>query len=269
MTISINNRTFVGIAYLTLERLSDGVILTWPAPQNFVLNPGIEQVEQMGRDALGREVRTNTYVRAVKPELTVSYQYLQPEMIGYMVGEELISGTFDTSYPKLLTVTSATFAADTTGGILNGISADIDAKASVIREGSISTLLTRQPFATFTGTSPANDDSFAIGANGALKFSDNLVTNSDVVALLIPVSVTGTKISDVLVGEHRVYATLVDTQNQVVLFEAYNVEPNLNGRTINFGESSSEFSFYVNNPPGGCRAWNLVDTGKSVACVGE
>ena len=78
---------------------------------------------------------------------------------------------------------------------------DANAEASVTRDG-LSTQLTQQNFGTFDGTSPANDDSFALGADGALLFSDNLVTNNDVVALLIPHSVTGIRLSDILVGPH-------------------------------------------------------------------
>lgn len=266
MTIFVNQRTYVGISSLLMKRKSDGVVLTWPVPNSFVLNTNIEQRIQEGRNAQGRKVRTGSYVSGEMPDLNISYSYIQPEMISFNTGNEQASGTFGTFIPRLLEVSQASYPADATGFLLNGVvEDDANAVASVTRDG-LSVNLTRQPFATFDGTSPANDDSYALGADGALLFSDNLVTANDVVSLLIPHSITGIKLSDILVGPHELYATMVDTRNKVSVFEALNVTPNLEGRSIDFGGEGMEIPLLVNNPPGECRGWNIINTELSVAC---
>ena len=266
MTIIVNNRTYVGISSLLMKRKTDNVVLTWPVPNTFVLNTNVEQRIQESRNAQGRRVRSGSYVAGETPDLTVSYSYIQPEMISFNTGNEQASGTFGTFVPRLLEVAQASYPADGAGFLLNGVTVD-DANAigSVTRDG-VSTALTRQPFASFDGASPANDDSYALGADGALLFSDNLVTNKDVVAILIPHSVTGIRLSDVLVGPHELYATLVDTRNKVSVFEATNVTPNLEGRSIDFGSEGMEISLFLNNPPGTCRSYNIINTELSVAC---
>jgi len=272
MTIQINTRTFVGISNLLLQRQSDGVIFSWPQPETFVLNTGIAEVIQNGRDSLGRKVRTNTYVSEEMPELTIQYQYMHPELISFQVGKQMALGTFDTMIPRSLVVRQAEYAAAATGflfqdvlaseaeavGILNG------ASASYTDENGISTQLTRQAFATFNA---ATDDSFAVGDGGALKFSTNLVTDNTLVTMLIPSSVTGARISETLVGPMRLYATMVDTNSTISIFEAPNVSANLTGRSVDVGGGAMELAMYLNFAPGSCSSWSLLSLPDKVSCV--
>ena len=268
MSIAINNLTYVGVAYLSIERVSDGLVYAFPAPQGFTVNTGASMRQQEGRNSLARSVRTGAYVTGEMPELTISYNYMSAELIAFSMGNELISGTFDSYYPKLIEVTQADIPGDTViGNILNGLSADVSAIAAYKKDG-ISISLTRQPYATFDGTSPTNNDSFAIGADGALKFSNNLVTGREVVAMKIPKSMTGVSISEVLVGQLEIQAALVDTLNQITIFEATNASVNMEGKTFDFsGEGGTEFNFFLNNPPGACRSWDLIATTDTVSCL--
>lgn len=264
MTITINQRTYVGISSLLMKRKSDGVVLTWPVPNTFSLNTNIEQRIQEGRNAQGRKVRTGSYVVGEMPELNISYNYIQPEMISFNTGNQQATGTFDTSIPKLIEVAKAEYAGDATGFLFEGVTEDNAATAASVTRGGVSTALTREEFATFDGSV---EDSFAIGADGALKFSDNLVAAREIVAILIPHNITGIRLSDVLVGPHELYATLVDTRNKVSIFEALNVTPNVEGRSLDFGGEGMEISLFLNNLPGDCRSWQITNTELSVACA--
>lgn len=273
MTIQINTRTFVGISNLLLQRQSDGVIFSWPQPETFVLNTGITEVIQNGRDALGRKVRTNTYVSEEMPELTIQYQYMHPELISFQVGKQMVLGTFDTFIPRSLVVRQAEYAAAATGFLFDGVLASeaeaagalIGAAASYTDDNGISVALTRQAFSTFNA---ATDDSFAVGDDGALKFSTNLVTASTLVTMLIPAPVTGARISETLVGPMRLFATMVDTNSKVSIFEAPNVSANLSGRSVDVGGGSMELALYLNFAAGSCSSWSLLSIDSKVAgCV--
>lgn len=272
MTIQINNRTFVGISNLLLQRQADGVIFSWPQPETFVLNTGIAEVIQNGRDSLGRKVRSNTYVSEEMPELTIQYQYMHPELISFQVGKQMALGTYDSFIPRSLVVRQANYDAAATGFLFNGVlAADaeaagalVGASASYTDENGISTALTRQPFATFNA---ATADTFAVGDDGALKFSTNLVTANTLVTMLIPASVSGARISETLIGPMRLFATMVDTNSQVSIFEAPNVSANLTGRSIDVGGGSMELSLYLNFAPGTCSSWSLISLTDKVSCV--
>jgi len=265
MTLDSLNRTFVGVSSLVIKRKSDNTVLNWPIPSTFNLDIGIEQRVQESRNNQARKVRASSYVAGEQPTLSISYSQIQPEMIGFSVGNQLATGTFATYIPKVLQVTKASYPASTTGFLFFGVAADEAlATASYTKDG-VSTKLTREVFATFDGET---DDTYAVGDDGAVKFSDNLVSGQQVVTYLVPSDVTGLRISDVLVGTHEVYATMVDTLNQVSIFEAYAATPNLEGRSIDFGgEGGLEISLFLNNPPGECRAWNLISLTDKVACI--
>lgn len=263
MTIQINTRTFVGISNLLLQRQSDGVIFSWPQPETFVLSTGITEVIQNGRDSLGRKVRTNTYVSEEMPELTVQYQYMHPELISFQVGKQMVTGTFDTFIPRSLVVRQAEYPAAAAGFLFNGVDvADVDAvgalngaSASYTDENGISATLTRQTFASFD---PSTEDSYAVGDDGALKFSENLVAAGTLVTMLIPAPIEGARISETLVGPMRLYAIMVDTNGDTSIFEAPNVSANLSGRSVDVGGGAMELALYLNFSPGDCSSWSIL-----------
>lgn len=264
--IEIANRSFVGLATLTMQRVSDGVIYNWPVPQSFNLATNIEIQQKETRTSQGRKSRAGSYVKGEMPELTISYTYIQPEMVGFQVGNQLATGTLDVGIPRYLEVTKNAYDGAASGFLFNGLAEDlVGVTASKLTDAGLSVSLTYSPYATFD---EGVDDSFAFGADGALLFSDNLVANRDVVMLLAPATVTGNVLSETLVGTHRLYASLINDQNQVTLFKAENVTPNLEGTTIEFGgDGGMEIKLFLNNVPGSCRAWSMVETDIKVACI--
>ena len=243
MTVSINNRNYVGFSYLAITRKKDGVLLNLPAPQTFVLTPNYMQRVQETRNSLGRATRADNYIRGEMGELSISFQYLQPELIAFSLGQDMETGTFATYFP-VLTTAKASIPGGAAGTILEGITADdANTTASYTVDG-ISTELTRQAFGTFDGTSPTNDNNFAVGADGALLFSD------------------------VLLGAVSIEAGLISSDgNRVDIFRASNAKPNVEGQTFDFGgEGTTNINLFLNNQPGECTAWELIISGKNVTC---
>ena len=200
MTIQISTRTFKGISLLNLTRLSDGVVLNWPAPDNFVLDLGIEQRVQFTRDNAGNRVRAGSFKAGENPSLNITYGFIQPEMISFKIGTQFASQTIATFVPIQVLVNKTDFAAGAAGTLLNGVTADPTTAVASKTSNGLSTALTRVAYAGFDGTVA---DQFAIDTDGALKFSDNLVAAEEVVTLSIPHSITGIALSDVVVGPHR------------------------------------------------------------------
>lgn len=270
MSIIVNQRSYVGVSNLIMKRISDGVVLSWPQPQTFVLDTGIEQRLTEGRNQQGRKVRTGSYAVGEMPTLSINYTYIQPELISFTVGNQFASGTFSSFLPKSLAVTQATYAGDAAGKLFNGVleteaAAALNGAVASITRNDLSVNLTYEDFTSFTGTT---DDTFSVGDDGALKFSNNLVTEQALVTMLIPHNnLTGIKLSDVLVGAHELYATVVDSNNKVSLFEARNVTPNLEGRSVDFGSEGLELNLFVNNLPGTCGSWSMLALDATVDCL--
>lgn len=262
MTIALLNETFKGISELKMYRHSDGLLYHLPTPQNFVLQDQKEQRMQYTRDWMGRRTRANTYVVATEASLSISYSVVNPELLAFRIGTYFESKTNDLYFTRSYTVTQNNFPAYALGSFGKGIVADADAKASK-KVGYISTPLTIQPYATFT---PATANSFAVGADGALKFSDNLVAARETVSVMIPYTLTGLSIGDEIVGGHSLVAHLVTTENKVVVFTAFNVTPDLNGASIDASAEGLEIPLFVNIVPGGCYSYQMVYTNLSVEC---
>lgn len=266
MTVESLNRTYVGFSNVILTRLgTTPLTLCLPKPQNVVLDPGVQIREQQGRDELGRMVRVRTYSTGTMPTAQLVFNHIQPELISLRVGQQFASGSFNTVRPKQLRITKGQFAAVGTGYAGYGLAADVEARASIIRNG-LSFPLTRAVHADYS-TWRTTDDKFSIGANAALNFSDNLVESQEIANITIPIGVTGRKLSEELVGDHQINCMMVDTDGRVGYLEIYTATPNLSDAAIDFSQESIQLSMFVNTPPGECVAWNIIDTDELVGCL--
>lgn len=255
MGVSVIYDTYKGISNLIITDIETEVNYLFPKPDSFNLVPGIQIRQTMTMNNLGNKVPSNQFPVAENPVLSISYSHMQPEMIAFAMGNTLVSGTFTTHIPKLQLVQQGQYPAAAVGILGKGIVADSDAVASVVRD-NVSVALTLEDFASYN-TWKTTPDNFAVGADGALAFSDNLVTNKEVVALSIPYTGTMQKISDVVANPVRVSATLVNNRNKVDIIEIPFATPDPSNVQINPGAEAMELRFFVNNLPGACRSWEL------------
>jgi hypothetical protein len=258
------NRTFKGLADLRLKRLSDGLIWCLPTPSTFAVDNGIEQKIQMTRNQLGEMTRAGSYISGRTPTLRVSYQNMQPEILQFRIGNYFAAKTnTELALPKSVDVFQNEYA-----GALNStqlgftITADTVTQATTVKNNA-SVLLTQQPFGSF---SAATDDSFAVGDAGALKFSNNLKTAAARVSLLIPYTINTYGIGSQIVGPHSLFATLITTEGEVVVFTCRRVTPNFEGSGFDTGAESIELPFFINSVAGQCQSYELDYTGVYVSC---
>ncbi|HEY9657682.1 MAG TPA: hypothetical protein V6C65_04395 [Allocoleopsis sp.] len=272
--LTINGRSFKAISTVALTRLDDYLIFNWASPSGFQISEGIEQKEQEGLNDYGERVRINNFPIARKPTLTISYQNINPEMISWKMGNYLETGSYTTRFPIRVWVTKAEFPGAASGNRGYGIAEDVslgtaDAPRAAVTRGELSVALTQAAWADYS-TWRTDLLTFAVGANGALLFSDDVVTAQDVVTLSIPVAGEMTRISDILVGIHRIEALVVDSLDKVHYLEVYQAIPDLSNAALDFTADTLEINMFLNNPPGYCRAWNMYSpkTNNQVVCAG-
>ncbi len=255
MSVSVIYDTYKGISNLIITDIETDINYLFPKPDNFSLVPGIQIRQTMTMSNLGTRVPSNQFPVGENPILSISYSHMQPEMIAFALGNTLVTGTFTSHIPKLLLVQQGQYPAAAVGILGNGVVVDAAAVASIIRN-DVSVPLNRQPFAGYE-TWRDEDDNFGIGLNGALAFSDNIVTEKQVVALSIPYTGTMRKISDIVANPVRISATLVNNRNKVDIIEIPFATPDPSNVQISPGAESMEMRFFVNFLPGSCRAWEL------------
>jgi hypothetical protein len=265
MTITVFNESFVGLSELKLQRISDGRVLHLPTPANFVVQENKQQKIQRTKSSQGRTVRANTFIAGEEPVLNIDYNFMQPELIALRMGNQFEQKTYPIQIARTIEVTKEGYAGAEEGYLGYGMPADQpEAKASYRQMGKNSIPLTRVAYNSFD---PSATLTFAQGANGALKFSSDISQNNETVSLVLPLEVTGIALGDELVGAHRVVAHLVNTSNYVWVFTAYNVTPNVEGSALDPNAEAIQLPFFINNPPGECRGWNLTFTNQKVKCA--
>ena len=263
MTVSVLNRTFKGIAEVKLRRSSDGAILHLPTPNTFMVENNVEEKIQYTRTAQGERSRAGNYVSGREPMLRIAYSHMQPETLQFKIGNEFETKTEVVKVAKSFTVTQATYPAVAATGTLGyNVVVDAPTQASITRS-NISFQLTQVPFSSFSGSV---DDTFSVGANFALKFSDNLVTNQETVSMLTEETFTGLGIGDNIVGAHSVIATIITTQNKLVIFRANYITPSIAGSGFDPSGEQIEIPFFINNQSGECFPYEMFFTDVTVNC---
>jgi len=264
-TIAQFNETFKGVSEIKLQRLSDNAILQLPIPASFMIDNQIEQRQQVGRDGQGLKVRTGSYPIGKMPIIKLVYSYMQPELLQFKIGNEFATTTDEISVIKTYRITQNTYPAITNNTQLGyGVTQDQSSQAA-IKRNSVSVQLTQQPFNTFD---PTIEDSFAVGAAMAVKFSNNLVSEVDICTIITQESASILSLSDNPVEEYQLLALTVTTLNQIVNVKVFSCFPSFDGSTIDFsgGAESIEIPLFVNHIEGNCIDYDIIWTGQYVNC---
>ena len=147
-------------------------------PGTAELDPGIEQTLNEERSELGEIVINSTTIDAQRPIVSVTMPGMTPTLLALRLGRKLETSTepWAVEKRKRLTATNNTFVGAASGQEGFGMVADQTTSYGWVLSGlGIPTALTRQTHASFDPAITA--DSFSQGANGAYKFSENLIGN--------------------------------------------------------------------------------------------
>ena len=122
--------------------------------------------------------------------------------------------------------------------------------------------LTQQSFGGFVPTTP---NSFAIGANFARKFSDDLVTGRRFVQLQTAQSITARTISEDSLGPQRVNLLVKNSNDTVTYVKIYNAVINPSGSRFDPKADSFDLKFNLTGL-GQCEPYTVFDSAETVYC---
>ncbi len=122
--------------------------------------------------------------------------------------------------------------------------------------------LTQQPFASFD---PAIPDSFAVGAQGAFKFSTSTLRSS--VSLNVPITLPQvTSLVEGSIPQYSVEATFVTSKEELVHISIPRVSLSVEGTGVQPFESPREQSFKIIRVPGQCASYSITLLQTKVGC---
>lgn len=233
--------------YCALREVTGQNNLVLPSPIETVWSQGIEEQIINETDDFGEIYVDSAVSTGRDPAVTLTYGALTKEIMALKTGFKLVNQADTGLFIKSLQVKTQSLAPVITGQDGFGMVADI-ASASVLIKG-LSIPLTRQSFASFI---PETVNTFAQGASGAFKFSNDLVASRAWVTVYAeyPLSeadvLSETKYTDFtmsLVGVFHDKTMFSLTFDPVALNKSENNE-------IDFGAETQSLAFRIADP--GC-----------------
>ncbi len=231
-------------------------------PKSAELDFGFTELVRSSTSSQGVEVDVSREIQAEKPKFTVEMGGLTEEVWEIICGrlwqESASVATFYGRNRDALNKTS--WSADAAGFEGFGIVQDAVGLAAIFKEGR-SIPLTQQAYGTFN---PATLLSFAVGANGAMLFSNDTLEFQK--SWRVPQNLSNVRtMGSVRVTNVGVILNIIDASLYVYRFSANSVTPVLDGKTVAFNAQEQSIQFAVNFDGSSCRPYDFVATNLKVS----
>jgi|GEM_PF-5309729 len=236
-------------------------------PSELTLNPGVEEIVTQRRSRTGPREVSRVILDAEQPIIQATFPGWTPGTLSVR-----LQRMFESVTNKQTTVYNTFVATGDVSGANSGeegfgMPPDIPTSiASKISSSGLSIPLTRQVYATFN---PAVDDTFAQGANGALKFSSNIYLNggTEVTVALGPYTLTNPNavaMTTKAFNKFRLGMEFVNNSLQIVRVEFPSVNIKGDEGDINFGGDAAPITFR-HASSGRCLPYEILFTGDARA----
>lgn len=262
-SLRIDQRTFKGISNVILVQNSTNEVMALPTATGFVIDSGRSEREIKSRNQLGENAFANSFNVESNPTLQLTYGVFNAEMYAIQENVKLETGTLTVKLPyKFQIPKTGTHAAVSSGRFLYQIVEDAESYASIVKDKK-SYQLTQVPYTGFDG---ATDDTYCVGDHGEFKFSNNLYNVNDppYVNIETEADIAGNYLGSEPIGDMRISATLVDSNNMITYVQVFKAIVNTGG--ITFDPTSEGVTLNMRLAPEGCRAFQYLDTQDLVSC---
>lgn len=259
-------RTAKGVSDIVLTDLDTGRLLVLPAASEVSFNPGVTQQEVMTATAVGEMAVADRYTKEIKPTLKAKFGVnANSELLGMKLGRKFTNGTSTTQQKRRsgFLIEANTMPAATTGLEGFGILADAVSKLSYYDPVTkLSASSTQGTFATFApGTTLTG---FAVGADGAMKFGNDLVGKYATFEIPIASITNVLTLSQAPFTNLSATAVVIDTALEVWHWRFASVTPDITSE-ISLNNSEVEIPFFVNYS-GGCNLLEVTCLGQARSC---
>lgn len=255
--------------YSTIQGLTDtsikteaGKLLVLPTAAGGVLNPGIKDQEIMAMSRIGEMVIVDTYPIERKPEIKLDWNQKNIQLLSIRLGLEFKTQTAVVAkfVNSGLLISKTSYPASAIGFEGKGILADqAGSIAFSLGADQIAVALTRTPFASFA---PAGLLTYAQGADGAMKFSDDLL--GTYVAFEVPQTLaSAVALSDTPVGTFAMTMMTIMQDRSILQWNFPSVAVKKDQGDINLTEAKMEISFYVQYDGSTCLPYEIIYKGQA------
>jgi hypothetical protein len=234
------------IVYAVIKDLTTGMLLVLPPPSGGQFETGIELTAIEAVNCEGITSTVKRFQAKQDPKVSLTFGAKTPDVVCLALGRKLqanASGTSQMDASSFQVPSDGLVPAVTTGTMGFGIAANAVATASWQNAEGVSEALVQDPtFATFDPAAVGSTKKFAIGANGEMKFGNELRGRR--ISMEIPYSITnvynlGSAYNNLAI---RVGVIDIALRQWQWIFPSVSIEPG----SINLVEPEQESSFFVN-----------------------
>jgi hypothetical protein len=255
-------RRWAGVAVAAFTDLNTDLLRTFRTPTDFEIDAGIKTKTTEGSNNLGEKSLLDRYVDSVMPELTLTIAGSSTEIFGYQIGKEVVKITGSS---EILTFRKQALQGQTLpvpiGGYGYDIAIDAVSRGGARLGGDLSVGLTQQPWATFV---PATLLSFAVGANGAFKFSNDLVTSRAYITVRVPAIVDVYSLSENNIGFMSADVVLRSSDDSVSRIFVPTFQINPEGAKIQAASDNTQIKGSI--VTSGCVGYTIKDFARALTC---
>jgi hypothetical protein len=240
-----------------------GLIQVLRTPKSMSLDTGIKTKTTEGVDPLGRKALVDRTTTDYMPTIDIVYDGTSLDFFRLSMGRRIDKITGDIiKLPIRRQALKSLYPAIAAGGLGYEIIADPVVVASAKFSGGLSVPLAQQPFATFAA---ATILSFAIGAAGAIKFSDDLVAARAIVEMSIQATIDTSSMSERDLDFQQVRAIFRNSDETITLIDIPTVQINPEGAKFDSGSDSTTIKGSILSL-GGCEPFTIKTASNRLTC---
>jgi hypothetical protein len=258
----INSRVVNALAVQLIGQ-ETGIIQVIRTPKSVSLDAGIKTKMTQGVDPLGRLAEVDKFVTDFMPTLEINLDGTSYEHFRIGMNRRTIKTAADAiTIPIRRQALKGTYAALPTGAYGFEIAINAISRGSAKLNGGTSVLLAQQQFATFVATTVL---SYAVGLNGALRFSNDLVAARAIVELSIAATVATEMMSEQELDYQTVRVVYRNSDESVSLLEIPTFQINPEGSKFDSAGDTSQIKGSLLSI-GGCEPFTIKQIQSRLAC---
>ena len=264
-TESASTRQFVNVLGVQLTSIDTGLTQIIRTPNNFTIDFGFKSTKITGVNGLGQKCNLSTTVNEATGMVEITVGKSDVRILALAMGRFVQANTADNIIlPFRRKALLASTPAIPAGGLGFEITADpVGLTGTAKLLDGVEQLLTQQPFATFI---PATPLSFAVGAAGAIKFSNDLVAARADTELQIPCTVDTRSISEQSLGLMSLRALMRNSDDSVSLIHIPYLEIDPEGTKLDPGAENTTIKAPIFPLGGYCDGWKILDVSRRLTC---
>ena len=230
------------VGSLSLVDKDTGISHSIQAAKDITFSPGITQEIVYATTELGIEQAVKIRTTREDPEIQITFPRKTLTAIGFATGRKWEKVALsDCLWVRTFVPQKLEYPAKTTGFEGFGVALDPANVIGSVQIDPVSESITRVAYGT-AGTPLVGTKSFAIGANGALKFTPDLLGNP--VSLEVPYTLTNIyELGESYFKRLRLCATLLMDDNKLVQIQFLEASPVLDGNSLNFNDTGLQAKF--------------------------